>query len=118
MHRPVSSVHKAGAGGSRAFIYMHLHAAPLGVVVAHADWRASDAILAALDGSFMQHPANELPRIPLPRTRVNRVGRLGMAAKEENCSIEEVDRRIEANSLLSGRFFFVILCNQEGSLIG
>jgi hypothetical protein len=41
-----------------------------------------------------------------------------MAAKEENWSIGEVDRRIEANSLLSGRFFFVILCNQEGSLIG
>jgi hypothetical protein len=60
----------------------------------------------------------ELPRILLPRRWVNRVGRLGMAAKEENWSIEEVDRRIEANSLLSGRFFFVILCNQEGSLIG
>jgi hypothetical protein len=41
-----------------------------------------------------------------------------MAAKEENWSIEEVDRRLEANALLSGRFFFVILCNQEGSLIG
>jgi hypothetical protein len=60
----------------------------------------------------------ELRRIPIPRTPVNRVGRLGMAAKEENWSIEEVDRRVEANSLLSGRFFFVILCNQEGSLIG
>ena len=41
-----------------------------------------------------------------------------MAAKEENWSIEEVARRLEANSLLSGRFFFVTLCNQEGSLIG
>ena len=66
----------------------------------------------------MQDPANELRRIPLPGRWVNRVGRLGMAAKEENWSIEEVARRIEANSLLSGRFFFVILCNQEGSLIG
>ncbi len=53
-----------------------------------------------------------------PRRWVNRVGRLGMAAKEENWSIEEVARRLETNSLLSGRFFFVILCNQEGSLIG
>jgi hypothetical protein len=61
---------------------------------------------------------DQLPRILIPRTPVNRVGRLGMAAKEENWSIEEVDRRVEANSLLSGRFFFVILCNQEGSLIG
>jgi hypothetical protein len=41
-----------------------------------------------------------------------------MAAKEENWSIEEVARRLEANSLLSERFFFVILCNQEMSLIG
>lgn len=54
----------------------------------------------------------------LPRTRVNRVGRLGMAAKEENWSIEEVDRHVQTTSLLSGRFFFVILCNQEESLIG
>jgi hypothetical protein len=66
----------------------------------------------------MQDFGYELRRIPLPRTRVSRVGRLGMAAKEENWSIEEVARRVEANSLLSGRFFFVILCNQEGSLIG
>jgi hypothetical protein len=66
----------------------------------------------------MQDPVSELRRIPLPGRWVNRVGRLGMAAKEENWSIEEVDRRVEANSLLSGRFFFVILCNQEGSLIG
>jgi hypothetical protein len=41
-----------------------------------------------------------------------------MAAKEENWSIEEVARRLEANSLLPGTFFFVILCNQEGTLIG
>jgi hypothetical protein len=41
-----------------------------------------------------------------------------MAAKQEILSIEKVDRRVEANSLLSGRCFFVILCNQEGSLIG
>jgi hypothetical protein len=41
-----------------------------------------------------------------------------MAAKEQNWSIEEVDRRVEANSLLSGTFFFVILCNPVGSLIG
>jgi hypothetical protein len=41
-----------------------------------------------------------------------------MAAKEENWSIEEVARRLEANSLLSGRFFFVTLCNQQGLLIG
>jgi hypothetical protein len=41
-----------------------------------------------------------------------------MAAKEENCSIQEVARRVETNSHLSGRFFFVIFCNQEGSLIG
>ena len=60
----------------------------------------------------------QLRRIHLPRTPVNRVGRLGMAAKEENWSIKEVARRLEANSLLSGRFFFVILCNQEGTLIG
>ena len=44
-----------------------------------------------------------------PRTRVNRVGRLGMAAKEENWSIEEVDRRVEANSILSVQEVF--LCN-------
>ena len=41
-----------------------------------------------------------------------------MAAKEQNWSFEEVDRRVEANALLSGRFFFVILCNQEETLIG
>jgi hypothetical protein len=41
-----------------------------------------------------------------------------MATKQETWSIEEVARRLEANSLLSGRFFFVILCNQEGTLIG
>jgi hypothetical protein len=41
-----------------------------------------------------------------------------MAAKQETLSIQKVDRRVEANSLLSERFFFVILCNQEGSLIG
>jgi hypothetical protein len=60
----------------------------------------------------------EVLRIPLLRTPVNRVGRLGMAAKQETWSIEELARRLEANSLLPGRFFFVILCNQEGSLIG
>jgi hypothetical protein len=68
--------------------------------------------------NLIQAPASELPRILLPRTQVNRVGRLGMAAKEDNWSIEEVDGRVETTSLLSGRFFFVILCNQEGSLIG
>jgi hypothetical protein len=31
-----------------------------------------------------------------------------MAAKEEAWSIEKVAGRVEANSLLSGRFFFVI----------
>jgi hypothetical protein len=41
-----------------------------------------------------------------------------MAAKQETWSIEEVARRLEANSLLPGTFFFVILCNQEGTLIG
>ncbi len=68
--------------------------------------------------NFREARKGEVRRIPLPRTRVNRVGRLGMAAKEENWSIEEVARRLEANSLLSGRFFFVTLCNQEGLLIG
>jgi hypothetical protein len=68
--------------------------------------------------NFVELRTGEVRRIHLPRTWVNRVGRLGMAAKEENWSIEEVAQRIEANSLLSGRFFFVILCNQEGSFIG
>jgi hypothetical protein len=69
-------------------------------------------------GTDIQDLGCEVRRIPLLLGWVNRVGRLGMAAKEENWSIELLDRRIEANSLLSGRFFFVILCNQEGSLIG
>jgi hypothetical protein len=76
------------------------------------------AIFETFFAYFLELRQREVRRITLPRTRVNRVGRLGMAAKEENWSIEEVARRIEANSLLSGRFFFVILCNQEGSLIG
>jgi hypothetical protein len=68
--------------------------------------------------NFLELRKAEVRGISLPRRWVNRVGRLGMAAKEENWSIDLLDRGIEANSLLSGRFFFVILCNQEGSLIG
>jgi hypothetical protein len=41
-------------------------------VVAHAAWWASDTILAALEGESMQDLASELPRIPIPRTSVNR----------------------------------------------
>jgi hypothetical protein len=55
--------------------------------------------------NFGELRLGEVRRILIPRTPVNSVGRLGMAAKEENWSIEEVARRIEANSLLSGRFF-------------
>src|SRR5215217_993383 len=56
---------------AEAFIWLHLHAPPLNVVVAHAACRTSEAILAALRGGYMQDPASELRRIPLLRRWVN-----------------------------------------------
>jgi hypothetical protein len=50
---------------------VHLHAPPLDVVVAHTACRRLEATVAALGGRSMHDPASELPRIPLPRTRVN-----------------------------------------------
>ena len=49
-------------------IFMHRHY----IDPTHAAERPAEAILAALGGRFMQDPASELPRIPLPRTPVNR----------------------------------------------
>ena len=50
---------------AEAFIWLHLHAPPLYVVVVHAACRPSQAILEALGGRSMQDRANELRRIPL-----------------------------------------------------
>src|SRR5215218_1897324 len=55
-----------------AFIWLHLHALPLDVVVANAARRPSEAILEALGGLDMQDCRYELRRIPLPRTPVNK----------------------------------------------
>jgi hypothetical protein len=41
-------------------------------VVDHAAWGASEAILAPLRGGSMHDPGYELPRIPIPRTPVNK----------------------------------------------
>src|SRR5215213_8690169 len=49
-----------------------LYAAPQHVDLTHVAQVASEATLAAPGGRSMQDPASELPRIPLPRTRVNR----------------------------------------------
>src|SRR5215217_6840476 len=37
------------------------------MIIAHASWWASESILAPLRARSMQDPANELPRIPLPK---------------------------------------------------
>src|SRR5215213_5788899 len=55
-----------------AFFLLHLHAPPLDVVVAHAAARPSEGILEALGGLYMHDSANELRRIPLPRTPLNK----------------------------------------------
>src|SRR5215213_8828672 len=50
-----------------------LYAPPQHVDPLHSAWWASEAILTALGGRSMHDPASELPRIPLPRTRVHSV---------------------------------------------
>src|SRR5215216_5270752 len=55
-----------------AFIWLHLHALPLDVVVANAARRPSEAILEALGGQYMQDCRYEFRRIYLPRTPVNK----------------------------------------------
>ena len=52
-----------------------LYAPPQHVVPSHAAWEASEGILSPLGGRSMQHPANELRRILLPRTPVNKYDR-------------------------------------------
>jgi hypothetical protein len=47
----------------------------------------SQAILAALRGRYMHDPASELPRIPLPRTPVNRLASDTPRA-EDKCVIQ------------------------------
>jgi hypothetical protein len=74
--------HKSRTG---AFISVHLHAPPLDVVVAHAACRPSEAILEALGGLSMQDPANELPRIPIPRTSVNKSSNAFLRAPKLAC---------------------------------
>ena len=62
------------AGGPGLFAFLHLHPAPLGVVVALAAWMRSQTILAALQGESIQDPESGLPRKnPLGRL-VNSVG--------------------------------------------
>src|SRR5918994_489798 len=51
-----------------SFAFLHVYAAPLGVVVGHAACRRSEELSAALGGESMQNPASELPRILLPET--------------------------------------------------
>jgi len=68
----VSTIHNTHAPRTEAFIWLHLHAPPLDVVVAHAACRTSEAILAALRGGYMQDRASELRRITIPRTWVNK----------------------------------------------
>jgi hypothetical protein len=53
--------------------YPDLYAPPQHVDLAHAAWWASEAILTPLRARSMHDPANELPRIPLLSTLVNRV---------------------------------------------
>jgi hypothetical protein len=54
------------------FTSSDLYAPPQHVVPSHAAGVASEGILSPLGGRFMQDPASELRRIPLPRNRVNR----------------------------------------------
>src|SRR5215211_5878436 len=53
------------------FTSSDLYAPPQHVVPSHAAGVASEGILWPLGGRFMQDPASELRRIPLPRSRVN-----------------------------------------------
>jgi hypothetical protein len=57
------------------FTASDLYAPPLHVVPARAARGAPGANLAALGGLSMQDTASELPRIPLPRTSVNKASR-------------------------------------------
>src|SRR5918994_494111 len=69
-----SNIHKTATSVmaiAEAFIWLHFHAPPLDVVVAHAVCRSSEAILEALGGLYMQDCRYELRRIPLLRTGVN-----------------------------------------------
>src|SRR5215208_5482178 len=61
------------------FTSSDLYAPPQHVVPSHAAGVASEGILSPLGGRFMQDPASELRRIPLPRTPVNRVRKAGTA---------------------------------------
>src|SRR5215213_5172337 len=53
------------------FTSSHLYAPPQHVVPSHAAGVASEGILPPLGGRSMHYSANELRRIPLPRTWVN-----------------------------------------------
>src|SRR5688500_18965380 len=53
---------------------LHLYPPPQPVDPSHAAWRAPEAIRAALRGESMHAAAYELPRITIPRTRVNSHG--------------------------------------------
>ena len=70
-----SGVHKTGpsviilAGTS---ISVHIHSTSQDVDLRYAAWKALETILAPLNGGSMHDPANELRRIPLPRTPVNK----------------------------------------------
>ena len=63
--------------GPNLFKSPDLYAPPQHVDPLHSAWWASEAILAALGGRSMHDPASELPRIPLPRTPVNKGERKG-----------------------------------------
>src|SRR5215216_4128096 len=56
-------------GFTRAYLY----APPQHVVPSHAASRTSEGILWPLEGRFMHDHESEVPRIPLPRTWVNRL---------------------------------------------
>jgi len=53
-------------GGPGLFAFLHLHPAPLGVVVALAAWMRSQTILAALQGESIQDRESGLPRTRQP----------------------------------------------------
>src|SRR5687768_6292304 len=85
----VSTIHKIYAPRTEAFIWLHLHAPPLDVVVAHAACRPSEGLISPLGGLFMQDFRYELPRITIPRTPVNRGkkrGRDPVGCRGPSCS--------------------------------
>ena len=58
--------------GPNLFTSSDLYAPPQHVDPSWSAWWASEAILAALGGRSMHDPATQLPRMPLPRTPVNK----------------------------------------------